>query len=232
MAHAGPIYALGQELTFPDPELARPDGLLAIFGDLSVPRLLLAYENGIFPWFDDESPILWWSPPERAVLEPRALHVGRSLRKVVERRDFQVRYDTAFAAVVHGCATAARPEGPGTWIVPEMEQAYRGLFEAGYAHSVEAYRDGQLCGGLYGVSLGGCFFGESMFTRVDNASKAAFVHLARRLAAWDFDLIDCQLMNPHLSRFGAQLIPRREFLRRLRESLKRPTRRGRWVEED
>lgn len=225
-----PIYALGDELLFPSPELARPDGLLAAFGDLSVDRLLLAYASGIFPWYNDDSPILWWSPPQRAVVEPGALHVGRSLRKVLSRGEFEVRYDTAFAQVIEGCATADRPGEAGTWIVPEMQEAYVRLHEAGYAHSVESWQGGQLVGGLYGVSLGGSFFGESMFSRVSEASKVAFVHLAKRLADWEFDLIDCQLMNPHLQRFGAHLIPRREFLRRLLASLERPTRRGRWTE--
>lgn len=213
--------------------MARRDGLLAAFGDLSVERLLLAYRSGIFPWYNDDSPILWWSPPQRAVVEPGALHVGRSLRKVLKRGAFEVRFDTAFPEVISGCATAERSVEAGgeagTWIVPEMEEAYVRLHEAGYAHSVESWQEGRLVGGLYGVSLGGAFFGESMFSRVPEASKVAFVHLAEQLASWGFDLIDCQLMNPHLQRFGAHLIPRREFLRRLEASLLRPTRRGPWT---
>ncbi len=228
------IYALTDELVFPSPELSRPDGLLAAFGDLSVPRLLLAYQSGIFPWYDTDSPILWWSPPERAIVTPKEVHIGRSLRKVVTRGVFEVRFDTAFAAVIRGCATARRSAamGSGTWIVPEMQQAYIRLHEAGYAHSVEVYEKGPkgaLAGGLYGVSLGGSFFGESMFSRVSEASKVAFATLTERLIEWDFDLIDCQLMNDHVERFGAHLIPRRGFLFRLQESLLRPTRRGAWT---
>ncbi len=224
-----PIYFLSDALVFPPVERARPDGLLAAFGDLSVERLLLAYQSGIFPWYSDDSPILWWSPPQRAIIEPGALHVGRSLRKVVARGVFDIRLDTDFPAVIRACATVPRRGEAGTWIVEDMIDAYCALHTAGFAHSVECYRDGALVGGLYGVSLGGCFFGESMFSRTDDASKVAFVALSELLAGWSFDLIDCQLMNDHLLRFGVRQIPRAEFMPLLRESLKRPTRRGRWT---
>lgn len=222
------IALLGRELRFPPVERAHESGLLAVGGDLSVERLLLAYGSGIFPWPEEDSPILWWAPPARAVIEPQRLHVGRSLRKWVRRGEFSVRADFDFAAVIRACAGTPRRGQRGTWILPEMIDAYIRLHEAGYAHSIEAYRDGVLCGGLYGVSLGGCFFGESMFSRVDNASKVAFVVLAEQLCAWGFDLIDAQVQNDHLERFGVYTLPRAEFMIRLRKSLLLPTRRGRW----
>lgn len=224
-----PIYALGPELVFPPVEWARSDGLLAVHGDLSVERLLLAYQSGIFPWYGEDAPILWWAPPKRAVIEPGALHVSRSMRKVLRRDAFQIRMDHDFAATISGCASSPRPGQDGTWIVDEMQEAYVRLHEAGFAHSVECYRDGALVGGLYGVSLGGCFFGESMFSRVPNASKAALIALCEQLHAWQFDLVDCQIQNDHLAQFGVHQIPRAEFMARLRASLQKPTRRGRWV---
>lgn len=223
------IFRLGRELAFPPADAARPDGLLAAYGDLSVPRLVLAYESGIFPWYSAGSPILWWSPPTRAVVRPAEVHVGRSLRKSLRRGGFAVRLDTAFQRVIHHCARTPRPDQDGTWIVPEMEAAYVRLHHAGLAHSVEAYLDDVLVGGLYGVSLGGCFFGESMFSHADDASKVAFAVLARLLAAWGFDLIDCQLMNQHVERFGAYLIPRAEFLARIQRSLQQKSRTGSWA---
>ena len=222
-------YVLGRELFFPPVTRASREGLLAIGGDLSLPRLLLAYQSGIFPWPSEGLPLLWFAPPQRAVIEPDKLHVGRSLRKVVRRGEFEIRFDTAFAQVITACANTPRPNQPGTWIVPEMVAAYTRLHAAGYAHSVESYKDGVLCGGLYGVSLGGCFFGESMFSHADDASKVAFVALAARLMQWEFDLIDGQLQNDHLDRFGLTVIPRSEFMVRLRQSLRRPTRRGPWT---
>jgi leucyl/phenylalanyl-tRNA--protein transferase len=220
---------LGRELFFPPVIRASREGLLAIGGDLSVPRLLLAYQSGIFPWPSEGLPLLWFAPPQRAVIEPDKLHVGRSLRKVVDRGVFEVRYDTAFAEVIEACAGIPRRHEAGTWILPEMIDAYIRLHEAGFAHSVESWKDGQLVGGLYGVSLGGCFFGESMFARTDDASKVAFVVLARRLHAWGFHLIDCQVQNEHLERFGVSTIPRAEFQKRLHAALELPTRRGLWT---
>lgn len=222
-------YVLGRELFFPPVTRASREGLLAIGGDLSVPRLLLAYQSGIFPWPSEGLPLLWFAPPQRAVIEPDKLHVGRSLRKVVDRGVFDVRYDTAFAEVIQACAGIPRRHEAGTWILPEMIDAYIRLHEAGFAHSVESWKDGQLVGGLYGVSLGGCFFGESMFARTDDASKVAFVVLARRLHAWGFQLIDCQVQNEHLERFGVSTIPRAEFQKRLHAALELPTQRGLWT---
>jgi leucyl/phenylalanyl-tRNA--protein transferase len=191
--------------------LRHPDGLLAAGGDLAVARLLAAYRRGIFPWYEDPQPILWWSPDPRAVLFPADLHVPRSLAKRLRQAPFAIRYDTAFAAVIAACAEPRHADG-GTWIGTDMHRAYVALHEAGHAHSAEAWRDGRLVGGLYGVAIGRVFFGESMFAREDDASKIAFVHLARRLQAAGFALIDCQQDTAHLRRFGAQPIAREEFL--------------------
>lgn len=223
-------YVLSDDLYFPPVVRASREGLLAIGGDLSVPRLLLAYQSGIFPWPSEGLPMLWFSPPQRAVISPTGLHVGRSLRKIVNRGVFEVRYDTAFSEVISACSAIPRRHESGTWILPEMIDAYVRLHREGFAHSVESYKDGRLVGGLYGVSLGGCFFGESMFSREDDASKVAFVTLAERLAGWGFTMIDCQVQNDHLERFGVEVIPRAEFLQRLSSALTLPTRRGSWTE--
>jgi leucyl/phenylalanyl-tRNA--protein transferase len=201
---------------FPAPEraLREPDGLLAAGADLSVDRLLDAYRRGIFPWFNEHQPILWWSPDPRMVLRPEALCVTRSLAKTLRNRDHEVSSDTDFRAVMQACA-APRPGSDGTWITPEMVDAYCALHQAGWAHSVEVRIDAVLAGGLYGVAIGGVFFGESMFSRVRDASKMAFVHLVRALHAAGFGLIDCQMATPHLASFGASTIPRSEFLARL-----------------
>lgn len=197
---------------FPDAELALddPDGLLAIGGDLSPERLLQAYRHGIFPWYSEEQPILWWTPNPRAVLFPERLSVSRSLRKALRRGSFRVTLDTAFPEVVTACA-APRGGDPGTWITPQMDAAYRRLHALGFAHSVESWEGDELVGGLYGVALGRMFFGESMFSRRTDASKVAFVHLVRQLEAWGFPLVDCQVASDHLASLGAEEIPRREF---------------------
>ena len=223
-----PVYRLGEELAFPPADAADPSGLLAVGGDLNPERLLLAYAQGIFPWYDDEQPILWHSPDPRLVLVPSELRVSRNLRRLLSRGRFDVTLDTAFERVIDACARSPRKAEFGTWITDEMREAYCRLFELGFAHSAEAWEDGELAGGLYGVSLGGCFFGESMFTRVTDASKVAFATLVAQLEAWDFDLIDCQVHSEHLERFGAVLWRRRRFLEVLADSLARPTRRGRW----
>lgn len=199
------------DLWFPDPEEADADGLLAFGGDLTVRRLVVAYARGIFPWFGPGDPILWWSPDPRLVLEPGELHVPRSLRRVLNAGRFSISVDTDFEGVIRACSQAPRREGLGTWLVPEMIAAYAQLHRAGWAHSVEARLDGELVGGVYGVSVGRAFFGESMFFAEPDASKAAFVWLARLLERWDYGLIDCQQTTAHLVRFGAQEIPRREF---------------------
>jgi leucyl/phenylalanyl-tRNA--protein transferase len=198
---------------FPPPEFAlqQPNGLLAAGADLSPARLLDAYAQGIFPWFGREDPLLWWSPDPRMVLFVRELRVTRSLRRTIRARKFRVTTDAAFAAVMDGCAEP-RPGQDGTWITPEMHAAYERLFAMGYAHSVEAWVDDRLVGGLYGVCLGRMFFGESMFTRQSDASKVAFVHLVLQFGRWNMPLIDCQMPTSHLASLGAREIPRRDFL--------------------
>lgn len=197
-----------------------PPGLLAVGGELTVPWLLEAYQRGIFPWFDEtRDPVLWWSPDPRMVLLPEQLHVPHSLERILRQQRFEIRYDTAFAAVVRACATAPRPGQSGTWIGEKMMAAYVALHEAGYAHSVEAWQQGVLVGGLYGVALGRAFFGESMFAWVADASKAAFVTAVRQMWKQGVALIDCQMYTEHLARFGAQELSREEFERRLRCAL-------------
>lgn len=217
------------DLRFPPVETASPEGLVAVGGDLRPERLLEAYRHGIFPWYNDDQPILWWSPDPRAVLFPEKLHVSRSLKKSLRLGGFTVTLDTCFRDVMTHCA-GPRPQYPngGTWITPAMVEAYTGLHELGYTHSVEAWREGNLVGGLYGVTIGGAFFAESMFTRVDDASKVALVRLVQRLRSWGFRIIDVQQASPHVMRFGAEAIPRREFVAHLAAALKLPDRRGHW----
>ena len=210
-----PVFSLSHKLAFPPVHLATEEGLLAVGGDLSPERLLLAYRNGIFPWYNPGEPILWWSPDPRLVLFPKELHISRSLRRVLRKGRFQITFNTRFREVIAACARARRPTGEGTWITPEMEAAYCRLNDMGYAHSVEAWQAGQLAGGLYGIALGRCFFGESMFARTSNASKVAFVALVKRLDALDFKLVDCQVHTQHLVSLGAREIPRKDFLKRI-----------------
>ncbi len=223
-----PVYRLPEEPVFPPPSEAEPDGLLAVGGDLSPERLLAAYSQGIFPWYNEDQPVLWFSPDPRSVLLPGTLRVARSLRKTLRRAPYEVRLDTAFAGVIRACADTPRPAEDGTWITSDMIEAYIRLHELGFAHSAEAWEDGELVGGLYGVSLGGAFFGESMFALRPDASKVAFVHLAQQLEAWSFDLVDCQMHTPHLERFGAIDWPREHFLEVLSTCLERESRRGPW----
>jgi leucyl/phenylalanyl-tRNA---protein transferase len=229
---AMPIFRLGREIAFPHPDESDPSGLLAVGGDLSPERLLLAYASGIFPWYAEDQPILWHSPDPRAVLRPADLHVPKSLAKTLRRGRFELRLDTAFEAVIQSCAEIPRPGGGGTWITAEMLHAYCSLHRLGFAHSAEAYAGGRLVGGLYGVSLGSVFFGESMFAREPDASKAAFVALVRQLARWGFELIDCQQHTRHLARFGAVLWSRKCYLEALARGTERPTRRGAWQFDD
>ncbi len=215
------------EPAFPDPRYASREGLVAIGGDLSPQLLLNAYWHGIFPWFDDDrGPVLWWSPDPRAVLTPADMKISRSLAKRLRRGDYTVTMDTDFPAVVESCA--APRKGGGTWITPAMRGAYAHLSELGFAHSVEAWYEGDLVGGLYGVSLGRMFFGESMFSRRPDASKVALAHLSRQLAAWDFELIDCQIITDHLKSLGARPMRRTEFLDRLARNRRTSTPRYRW----
>lgn len=224
----GPIYLLDRRPIFPSPESANEEGLLALGGDLSVPRLLEAYRHGIFPWYEEGEPILWWSPDPRTVLEPSELRVSRSLRAVVRRGTYQVRFDTAFAQVIHGCASIRRRDKAGTWISPDIEAAYTALHELGVCHSAEAWYGEELAGGLYGVCLGRCFFGESMFSRRTDASKVALVGLVERLRTLGVELIDCQVASEHLASLGAKPIPRAEFLQRLESALRHPTYDRKW----
>jgi leucyl/phenylalanyl-tRNA--protein transferase len=224
-----PVFRLDERLLFPPPELAE-DGLLAIGGDLSTERLLLAYAMGIFPWYDEGQPILWHSPDPRMVLRAGELHVPRRLERTLRRCGFRITFDAAFDRVVDACARAPRPGQHGTWITRDMRRAYKRLHRDGHAHSAEAWRGDLLAGGLYGVSLGGAFFGESMFAREPDASKAAFVTLVRRLDAWGIRLIDCQVATAHLERFGAREMPRAQFLAELEPALELPGRRGSWGE--
>ena len=216
------IYQLTDELIFPPVEQATKEGILAIYGDLSVERLLLAYRQGIFPWFSEGEPIIWWSPDPRMVLFPEKLHVSKSLQRLITGKRFQVTFDRCFPNVVMNCAQATRMDQPGTWITEEMMTAYGRLHEQGHAHSVEVWQQDQLVGGLYGVSVGACFCGESMFSHVSNASKVALVHLVKRLKQLQFQLIDCQVHTPHLERMGAELLPRSlyiNFLRKCRDEV-------------
>ncbi|GGY84918.1 leucyl/phenylalanyl-tRNA--protein transferase [Marinobacter zhanjiangensis] len=216
------------QLWFPPAEeaLDEPDGLLAIGGDLSPARLLLAYRHGIFPWFSDDQPILWWSPDPRCVLFPDDVHVSRSLRRTLNQKRFRISTDQAFRRIIHLCGST-RPEG--TWITDDMEQAYIELHRQGHAHSIEAWnqRD-ELVGGLYGLAIGRCFFGESMFSLETNASKAVLVHLCGQLKRSGYRLMDCQVESPHLLTMGAQTIPRRAFLTILGENVDHPPRDTRW----
>ena len=223
-----PLPFLAESDPLPPPEQARTDGLVAAGGAPTVERLLEAFRNGIFPWSETGCPVLWWSPDPRLVLDPAALRVSRSLRAVIRKKTFTTTFDTAFREVIRGCAAAPRREGPGTWITPQIEAGYSALHGLGYAHSVEAWAKGELMGGLYGVFLGRCFFGESMFSRRPDASKVALAALAGELLRRDVHLIDCQVASAHLLGLGATEIPRAEFLRRLREALASPDDRGTW----
>jgi leucyl/phenylalanyl-tRNA--protein transferase len=218
---------------FPDVQLAEqePNGLLAVGGDLSITRLVNAYRRGIFPWFSRGDPILWWAPDPRTVLYPGRIRVTRSLRKTMRKRTLGVTLDEAFDAVIQACSEP-RPGSSGTWLVPEMITAYRRLHRQGLAHSVEVWQGGDLVGGLYGVAIGRVFFGESMFSRVSDASKIALVHLCRTLENWRFRLIDCQVLTSHLIRMGAEEIPRKAFVQLLASACLEPGREGPWRQGD
>lgn len=225
---AMPVYLLTDRLVFPPGESASREGVVAVGGDFRPERLLLAYSQGIFPWPTEGMPLLWFCPNPRFVLEPRCVHVPRSLAKTIRKGRFEIRMDGAFSRVIRECASVPRPGQRGTWIIPELISGYESLHELGYAHSIEAYHDGALVGGLYGVSLGGIFFGESMFAHEPDASKVAFVTLLGHLDAWGIDLVDCQVRTEHLARFGARDVPRKAFLKALRARMERTTRRGSW----
>ena len=209
------IFRLDERLLFPDPSLAEDDGLLAVGGDLSVGRLLLAYQNGIFPWYSDDTPILWYSPHERFVLLPDELRISKSMRQVLRSGRFRITHDECFEKVIEACSTAPREGQDGTWIVDDMKDAYTRLHREGYAHSIEVWENDQLAGGLYGVAIGSVFCGESMFSRVSNASKVALITLCQN---GKYGLIDCQLHTGHLESMGARMISRKEYQAALQNS--------------
>lgn len=214
------LYRLGPDPIFPPAHLAEPEGLLAIGGDLSPDRLMAAYRRGIFPWYEDGGPILWWSPDPRLVLFPNELRVSKRLARTIRSGRFEVRHNTAFAQVIRACAETPRDGEDGTWITPAMRAAYIRLHQLGHAHSVEAWRDGVLVGGVYGVWVGRCFCGESMFHHQTDASKVALVALVEHLKTEGVSLLDCQIKSEHLVRFGAREIPRDEFLMHITRGLK------------
>lgn len=224
-----PIYRLSEELIFPPAELADPSGILAVGGDLSPKRLVLAYSSGIFPWYNEDDPIIWHSPDPRFVLPPSELHVPKRLNRCLKCRPFSFSFDRAFDDVIDACS-APRAKQKETWILPEIKDAYRELHHLGLAHSVESWKDGELVGGLYGVSLGSMFFGESMFSRTENASKAALLFLIDELVPRGLEMIDSQVYTAHLAAMGARDIPRSEYLEILEHAVTKPTLQGNWGE--
>ncbi len=225
-----PYLELEDRFQFPDPEEADTTGILASGGNLSPGMLISAYRQGIFPWFNRDEPILWWSPDPRFVLYPADLHVSKSMRRLLKKKSYTITYDHAFEEVIGRCAAIKRPGQQGTWITPAMRHAYAELHAAGIAHSVEAWRGDSLAGGLYGLGVGGIFCGESMFADRPNASKAAFITLVGDLVDHGYELIDCQVYTPHLASLGAVEIPRREYLSYLHELLRRADRVGSWAD--
>jgi len=212
-----PIYRLSNDLIFPDPSLSEQDGLLAIDGDLTPERLLLAYSKGIFPWFSDEEPILWWSPDPRFIVYPKDIKISHSMKQTLKKKRFKVSFDTCFRDVISNCSNVRKDTG--TWITDEMIEAYCKLHKLGFAHSVETFYGDKLVGGLYGISIGKCFFGESMFSTMDNSSKVAFITLSKILEEKDFNLIDCQVHTNHLESLGGVFISRKKFLSLLKKGI-------------
>lgn len=223
-----PLYSLTKEIAFPDPHCAEDDGLLAMGGDLSPERLLLAYSHGIFPWYSDDSPILWWALNPRMILKLDDFKVSKSLLSKIRKANFKIRFDTNFEEVILNCSKSIRKDQESTWITEDMKTAYLQLHKMGFAHSVETYVNNELVGGLYGVSLGRVFFGESMFHKQTDASKIAFYHLVKQLKVWNFDMIDAQMETPLLNNFGALNITFESYYVDLQASLKNKTHRGNW----
>lgn len=223
-----PVKLSRRTLEFPDLDEADESGLLAIGGDLSVERLKLAYSKGIFPWYEDGMPILWWSPDPRMVLFPDRMIISHSLKQSIKKQQFTVTIDTAFEKVIGNCSKTPRKGEDGTWITREMKNAYIRLHEAGFAHSAEAWLDGELVGGLYGVALGKVFFGESMFHHVPNASKVAFYSLVEKLNKWGFEIIDAQVYTNHLESLGGEMIPRSQYIHILEKALLIEDEKGSW----
>lgn len=224
------LARLSDKIEFPPVHLARADGLLCFGGDLSAKRLICAYENGIFPWFSENEPLLWWSPDPRLVLFPRDLHISRSLKKKIRKKPFRITIDQAFEQTIQACAGARQNQSQETWIVPEMIEAYVNLHQMGLAHSIETWQGSRLVGGLYGVSIGGSFFGESMFSIESDASKIALVSLCGLLQKYRFDLIDCQVTTKHLMGMGAVEIPRSVFTKEIRSSIQREIDPDIWIQ--
>lgn len=222
-----PVFQLGDEVIFPPVHLASKSGILAVGGDLSPGRILTAYRHGVFPWYSDDDPIVWWAPDPRFVLFPEELRISRSMKKVLRHDVFRITYDHDFLGVISSCQKSRRKQ-KGTWITEDMLRAYHTLHLLGYAHSVEAWYGEKLVGGIYGISLGSCFFGESMFSLMSNASKAALIHLVNRLKELKFKFLDCQVYTAHMETLGARFIPRAEFSRLLKKALKSDTLRGNW----
>ncbi|MBI4648065.1 MAG: leucyl/phenylalanyl-tRNA--protein transferase [Bacteroidia bacterium] len=224
-----PVFYLSDKNIFPDPNLAEPDGLLAIGGDLSVERLLVAYASGIFPWYSQNTPILWWSLDPRMVLFPDELKISKSLRQTLRQHSFKISMDSCFEDVIKHCSSVPRPQ-KGTWLTKEMVDAYNRLHNAGFAHSVEVWDNNKLAGGLYGVSIGRAFFGESMFYLQRDASKVALYHLCKKLIYMDFQFIDAQQTTKHIMSLGAVKIPRKEYLQMLNKALEYSTLIGKWTD--
>jgi leucyl/phenylalanyl-tRNA---protein transferase len=222
------VFLLTDQIIFPDVSLSEESGLLAIGGDLGICRLLSAYSLGIFPWYSEGDPIMWFSPDPRLVLFPGKFRISHSLRQKLQRKVFDVKFDHDFEKVIDQCSRIERRGQDGTWITGEMKEAYIELHKAGYAHSVETYYEGELAGGLYGVSLGGAFFGESMFHTATDASKVALYHLVEKSKEFRFIMIDSQVETDHMMSLGAELIPREHYMELLDQALKYPTRGGHW----
>ncbi|MCU0289098.1 MAG: leucyl/phenylalanyl-tRNA--protein transferase [Acidobacteria bacterium] len=225
-----PIYLLGKNFIFPSADKADRNGIVAVGGDLEPERLLHAYANGIFPWFSDGEPILWWSPPIRMVLFPPELHISKSMKRILEKDPpwFRFTVDRHFEEVIENCRSIPRKGQPGTWITKEMREAYIKLHNMGFCHSLEVWHEEQMVGGIYGLSLGKCFFGESMFSKMRNASKFAFIKLAQQLLKMDFIMLDCQVPSEHLKTLGSREIRREEFLGLLKQGLQSQTMVGKW----
>lgn len=224
------IPRLGYDYIFPDPHYAMKEGLLAYGGDLNPDRILMAYRQGIFPWYNENDPILWWSPDPRLLLYPHQFKLKKSLRKRLRKNIFTIQLDRCFVDVMRQCATIPRPGQAGSWILPEVIESYDLLYQRGFAHSIEIMMEGELVGGLYGISIGGAFFGESMFAKLPDASKAALAYLVELAKLWGMDYIDCQIPTPHLMTMGAQKVSRDDFLRQLKRSNQQSTKLGQWHE--
>lgn len=226
-----PVYSLGNEVGFPPATLANEEGLLAVGGQLGIDWLLAAYEQGIFPWYDEKNPILWWSPDPRLILHPQDFKLSKSFKRVLKKQDYDLYFDRNFDKVIEECSKVPRGVDEGTWITREMKEAYINLHEFGAAHSVEVYKQDVLVGGLYGVSLGKAFFGESMFFKKRDASKVALYYLCRELSKWKFHFIDAQVETDHLISLGAKNMIRNDFLEKLENALKTPTCLGKWTKK-